>query len=104
MNRHVELPQPTAKKFIGALGEAIKVGNRENFSFLFENDTTITYSVGFTPAMPRNSNYEAELSCRSCLIAAGTFGSCDSVFIPVLVYDSRLLAGELKQSRGLKSG
>lgn len=89
---------------LGSWGEAIKVGNREKFSFLFENDTTITYSVASTLAMLRNSNYEAELSCRSCLIAAGTFGSCDPVFIPVLVYDRSLLAGELKQSRGLKSG
>lgn len=48
------------------------VGNSENIVLLFENYTTINYSMVSTLAMPRNSNYEAEISCRSCLIGAGT--------------------------------
>lgn len=79
MNRRAELPQPTVKNVPEALGAAIKVGNRENIALLFESDATITYLMMFTLAMPRNSNYEAELSCKNCLIAAGTFGSCDRV-------------------------
>lgn len=62
------------------------MSNWENFALLFEKDATITYSVVSTLAMPRNSNYEAELSCR---IAAGAFGSCDPVFILLLVNDRR---------------
>ena len=38
-------------------------------------------------AWPISSNCNFEPSCKTCLIAGGTFGSCDFVFIPLLVYE-----------------
>lgn len=51
----------------------MRLGNRENIALIFESDAAITYLMMSTLAMPWNSNQEAELSCKNCLIAAGTF-------------------------------